>query len=261
MHMSATLKAGHSAGSMKSVTPSMRTRSARLPSAPPKTRPTGSQRPGSATWAAKYASSPAIAMNTATKTIAPLPESAPKATPVFFTRVMSSRKKTLIFSCGSTLVRTQAFVSWSSATTTPTVASASAQPRSRVMSAGDDPGDDPGHEQQHDRADHRAQVDRARAEFHHRQETAPEVEVRIRGRRDEVHDDAERTRVRKAEPAHQDAGEDEHPVDQSEGVDVVRHVLARDRGNHAHRFVNSTTAVTASSNAARRPACSSAARP
>src|SRR5215211_2164395 len=43
---SARLKAGHSGGSMKSVTASIRTRSARLPIAPPASSPTASQSPG-----------------------------------------------------------------------------------------------------------------------------------------------------------------------------------------------------------------------
>src|SRR5919201_2772453 len=43
---SARLKAGHSGGSMKTVTASSRILSARLPSAPPASKPTPSQRPG-----------------------------------------------------------------------------------------------------------------------------------------------------------------------------------------------------------------------
>ena len=46
--MSARLNAGHSGGSMKSVTAPARTRSARLPSAPPASRPTASHSPGRA---------------------------------------------------------------------------------------------------------------------------------------------------------------------------------------------------------------------
>src|SRR3954471_8037921 len=221
MHMSATLNAGQSTGSMKSVTPSMRARSARLPSAPPNTIPTGSHSHGLSMFAAKYRSRPTIAAATATSTRSPLPESAPNATPVFLTRVMSIPKKTLIVSWGSSEFSTQAFVSWSIATTTPMVASASAAPRVRVISAGDDARDDPGHEQQNDRADHRAQVDRARSQLHHRQEAAPEVQVRVGDLGDPVHYDMERTRVRHAEPAHQDADEDEHRENQRECVDVV----------------------------------------
>ena len=46
MHASATLNAGQATGSMKSITAPSRTRSARLPSAPPSRRPTGSHSHG-----------------------------------------------------------------------------------------------------------------------------------------------------------------------------------------------------------------------
>ena len=51
--MSARLNAGHSGGSRKSIAAPIRTRSARLPSAPPTTSPTGSHRSGRVAWAAK----------------------------------------------------------------------------------------------------------------------------------------------------------------------------------------------------------------
>ena len=53
MHESATLKAGHATGSMKSTTAPSRALSARLPSAPPSSIPTGSQSSGLSLLAAK----------------------------------------------------------------------------------------------------------------------------------------------------------------------------------------------------------------
>ena len=53
MHESATLKAGQAIGSMKSITAPSRARSARFPSAPPNSSPTGSQSQARSRLAAK----------------------------------------------------------------------------------------------------------------------------------------------------------------------------------------------------------------
>src|SRR5829696_4996106 len=87
---SARLNAGHSGGSRKSVTAPSRTRSARLPSAPPASRPTPIHNRGRAGSVANQprtkASAPSV---TASTSASPASSSNPKATPLLATRERS----------------------------------------------------------------------------------------------------------------------------------------------------------------------------
>src|SRR5215213_1800341 len=125
---SATLKAGHSGGSMKSVTASTRTRSARFPSAPPASRPTATHSPGRAGWRANHTSIAARAAMVITRTKAPPSPRKPKAMPRFDTSTTSMPKITEIRSPGSTAALAAAFAAWSRATTSPASASAAGHP-------------------------------------------------------------------------------------------------------------------------------------
>src|SRR4051812_41155277 len=71
------------------------------------------------------------ATTTAATTSQPESDSAPNATPLLRTFTTSTPKKTFRASPRSTTLTAQALVIWSSATTTPTVASASTAPRNR----------------------------------------------------------------------------------------------------------------------------------
>ena len=114
--------------------------------------------------------------------------SAPKATPVLRTlRHVEAEEDVRRRSPRSIASHPIALVSWSSATTTaPRSTSARAQPRVAPRSARDQADHDPADDEQHERRHDRAEVERARAEPHRRDEAAEQVQVRVRHVGDEL---------------------------------------------------------------------------
>src|SRR5688500_16891309 len=96
---------------------------------------------------------------------------------------MSIPKKTSRSSPRSTELTTSSLRAWSATTTRAALAPASRQARAEAptpRSARDRRGDDVADDDEHDRPDHRAEVDRGRPDLGHRQDAAPEVEIRVR---------------------------------------------------------------------------------
>src|SRR4051794_3865548 len=138
-----------------------------------------------------------------------LPDSTPKATPLFLTWTMLIPKNTEFSSPGATLLRTIALLTWSSATTTASTSAARPKLRPGELTT-DDIADDPSHEEQDEDRDDRAQVEAA----HRRQDPAEEPEVRLGRVAQEADDRAGRPAVgdpsaEHLDPAEQDVGQDD----------------------------------------------------
>src|SRR5437763_7788355 len=118
----------------------------------------------------------------------------------------------------STDATTICLVAWSSTTTAPATTPASRHARTAaptgVSAVVDEIGDELPDDEQHDRSDHRAQVDRGRADPGHGQETAKEVEVGGHNGAYEREEDVQRAVVGgPRDAAHQ------HPAEEQEQVD------------------------------------------
>src|SRR5215216_1052047 len=115
---SARLNAGHSGGSMKSVTASIRTRSARLPIAPPARSPTASHSPGRVGSSANHMTTRARA-TTVTASTNPSPWPIPNASPEFGVLVRRTPSAIVSWSPTESEETTTAFETWSRSTMAP----------------------------------------------------------------------------------------------------------------------------------------------
>src|SRR5215204_1770191 len=124
---SARLNAGQSGGAMKSVTASSLTRSARLPSAPPVSRPTASHIPGRFGSRANQTSTRASA-TIVTASTNPCPCPIPNARPEFAVLVRRKPSGSCSYWPTESDDTTIALVTWSTRTIAPQTASARRQP-------------------------------------------------------------------------------------------------------------------------------------
>src|SRR6516164_3346185 len=130
--VSARLNGGQPSGSLtKSVTAPWRTRSSTLPSAPPTSRPVGSQIQGLLQLRAKYTSRPASARAIRIVTPAPLSGRKPKATPWLRVFTSCTPGSSLCSSPGTIEWRTARLLSWSAMTTSSTTSPARPQAAQR----------------------------------------------------------------------------------------------------------------------------------